>query len=86
MPSLNKLHELLRKLSILVALSLFVLSVISPFYHATFSGPIGITWANYWSYKAEHSYAIDKFLPPLQLWFSDYWFMPSYVDVGPSAS
>jgi hypothetical protein len=80
MLSPNRLYELLRKLSILVALSLFVFSVIYPFYHITFGG-LEVTWANYWSYRAEHTLPTGGY-PPSQFWFSDYWFIAHvlYID------
>ncbi len=65
---------MLKRLSTLIALFVFLFSIIAPYYH--WIGGLEISEQTYWSYKADYlSYGLV--LPnrrASQSWFLDYWF------------
>lgn len=72
MTNLNRRFESLTILATLLALVVFLFSMVSPFYHITFGG-IDIIDQTYWSYKAYYSGFTLIFVSHWS-WFFDYWF------------
>lgn len=70
--NLNRQFESLKILLTLVAVFVFLFSVVSPYYHITFGG-IETSDATYWSYKAYYSAFTLGFISS-QSWGFDYWF------------
>ena len=84
MTDLNRLFKWLTIFSTLVALFVFLLSIVSPFYGWS---PIliGGASATYWSYRAD--YFSGSLPPPMnswQYWFLNYWFNANSIEL-PSA-
>jgi len=70
--NLNRLFKWLMILSTLIALFVFLFSVLSPFYHISLSG-FEYWDGTYWSYKADHTIVLYA-RSSSQSWFFDYWF------------
>jgi hypothetical protein len=78
---LNRLFKWLAILSTLIALFVFLLSVVSPFYNweSAFLEPSGGT---FWSYKANYSSDISGIFSESQSWFLNYWFNANSLEMG----
>ena len=71
MTNLNRQFESLKILLTLIAIFVFLFSVVSPYYHITING-LEDSWQTYWSYKAYYSAFTTKFFSS-QSWGFDYW-------------
>ena len=72
MTNLNRLFEWLEIFSTLIALFVFLFSVVSPFYNWSFT-VLESSAATYWSYRANY-FLFTLGTHSWQFWFSNYWF------------
>jgi hypothetical protein len=70
--NLKKHLQLLKILLALIAIFVFLFSVVSPYYHITIHG-LEDSSQTYWSYKANYSAFTTTFISG-QSWGFDYWF------------
>jgi hypothetical protein len=75
--NLNKLFKWLAMLSTLIALFVFLFSIISPFYNCLFTSfpSAMVDEATYWSYRADMLFNLPYFsTTDTHFWFFNYWF------------
>lgn len=71
-----------RKIIVIIACLLFLISFISPFYSFSEMTLAGGSTTYYRSFESDYYYSIVFHFGSVHYWFSDYWFSP-YLDVGP---